>query len=154
VCLRPCSSCWSFHLLREEFLSAPIHSPLSGSPYRSFSCIIHDFIYPFQGKIVLLACLVHICEVYAHSPFSIFLLYWYSVVQLDWILHFSDHFRILKPLHFSFHRFYLFLGHFPKFMLFRHYFSSVSRVCSMVSLLTPCKSLADQAKTSLFLFKN
>jgi hypothetical protein len=22
-----CSSCWSFHLLREEFLSAPIHSP-------------------------------------------------------------------------------------------------------------------------------
>jgi hypothetical protein len=25
--LKPCSSCWSFHLLREEFLSAPIHSP-------------------------------------------------------------------------------------------------------------------------------
>jgi hypothetical protein len=24
------SSCWSFNLLREEFLSAPIHSPLSG----------------------------------------------------------------------------------------------------------------------------
>jgi hypothetical protein len=37
VCWKPCSSCWSFHLLREEFLSAPIHSPLSGSPYRSFS---------------------------------------------------------------------------------------------------------------------
>jgi hypothetical protein len=36
VCWKPCSSCWSFHLLREEFLSAPIHSPLSGSPYRSF----------------------------------------------------------------------------------------------------------------------
>jgi hypothetical protein len=26
VCWKPCSSCWSFHLLREEFLSAPIHS--------------------------------------------------------------------------------------------------------------------------------
>jgi hypothetical protein len=29
MCWRPCSSCWSFHLLREEFLSAPIHSPPS-----------------------------------------------------------------------------------------------------------------------------
>jgi hypothetical protein len=28
---------WSFHLLREEFLSAPIHYPLSGSSYWSFS---------------------------------------------------------------------------------------------------------------------
>jgi hypothetical protein len=37
VCWKPCSSCWSFHLLREEFLSAPIHSPLSDSPYRSFT---------------------------------------------------------------------------------------------------------------------
>jgi hypothetical protein len=27
VCWKPCSSCWSFDLLREEFLSAPIHSP-------------------------------------------------------------------------------------------------------------------------------
>jgi hypothetical protein len=27
VCWKPCSSCWSIHLLREEFLSAPIHSP-------------------------------------------------------------------------------------------------------------------------------
>jgi hypothetical protein len=36
VCWKPCSPCWSFHLIREEFLSAPIHSPLSGSPYRSF----------------------------------------------------------------------------------------------------------------------
>jgi hypothetical protein len=27
VCWKPCSSCWSFHLLREEFLSAPIHPP-------------------------------------------------------------------------------------------------------------------------------
>jgi hypothetical protein len=27
-------------------------------------------------------------------------------------------------------------------------------VCSMMSLLTPCYSLADHAKTSLFLFKN
>jgi hypothetical protein len=37
VCWKPCSSCRSLHLLREEFLSAPIHSPLSGSPYRSFN---------------------------------------------------------------------------------------------------------------------
>jgi hypothetical protein len=37
MCWKPCSSCSSLHLLREEFLSAPIHSPpLSGSPYRSF----------------------------------------------------------------------------------------------------------------------
>jgi hypothetical protein len=28
--IRPSSSCWSCHLLREEFLSAPILSPLSG----------------------------------------------------------------------------------------------------------------------------
>jgi hypothetical protein len=27
VCWKPCSSCWSFDLLREEFLSAPIRSP-------------------------------------------------------------------------------------------------------------------------------
>jgi hypothetical protein len=27
VCWKPCSSCWSSHLHREEFLSAPIHSP-------------------------------------------------------------------------------------------------------------------------------
>jgi hypothetical protein len=27
VCWKPCLSCWSLHLLREEFLSAPIHSP-------------------------------------------------------------------------------------------------------------------------------
>jgi hypothetical protein len=37
VCWKPCSSYLSFHLLREEFLSAPIHSPLSGSLYRSFT---------------------------------------------------------------------------------------------------------------------
>jgi hypothetical protein len=36
VCWKPRSSCWSFHLLRQEFLSAPIHTPLSGSPYWSF----------------------------------------------------------------------------------------------------------------------
>jgi hypothetical protein len=40
VCWKPCSSCRSFHLLREEFLSAPIHSPLSGSLYRSFNLAI------------------------------------------------------------------------------------------------------------------
>jgi hypothetical protein len=39
VCWKSCSSCWSLHLLREEFLSAPIHSPLSGSPYRSFRVV-------------------------------------------------------------------------------------------------------------------
>jgi hypothetical protein len=33
---KSCLSCWNPHLLQEEFLSAPIHSPLSGSPYRSF----------------------------------------------------------------------------------------------------------------------
>jgi hypothetical protein len=27
VCWQSCSSCWNFHLLREVFLSAPIHSP-------------------------------------------------------------------------------------------------------------------------------
>jgi hypothetical protein len=37
MCWKSCSSCWSFHLLPEEFLSAPIHSPLSGSPFRSFT---------------------------------------------------------------------------------------------------------------------
>jgi hypothetical protein len=43
VCWKPRSSCWSFHLLREEFLSAPIHSPLSGLPYRSFNrCFLYD----------------------------------------------------------------------------------------------------------------
>jgi hypothetical protein len=46
VCWKPCSSCWSFHLLREEFLSAPIHSPLSGSPYRSFSNCRIDRHFP------------------------------------------------------------------------------------------------------------
>jgi hypothetical protein len=41
VCWRPCSSSWSRHLLREEFLSTPIQSPLSGSPYRSFTTDIN-----------------------------------------------------------------------------------------------------------------
>jgi hypothetical protein len=27
MCWKPCSSCWSLYLLREEFLWAPIHSP-------------------------------------------------------------------------------------------------------------------------------
>jgi hypothetical protein len=27
MCWKSCSSCWSFHLILEEFLSAPIHSP-------------------------------------------------------------------------------------------------------------------------------
>jgi hypothetical protein len=34
---RPGSSCWRRHLLREEFLSALIHSPTLWSPVRSFS---------------------------------------------------------------------------------------------------------------------
>jgi hypothetical protein len=43
VCWKSCSSCWSFHLLRGEFLSAPIHAPpLSGSPYRSFTSTTAD----------------------------------------------------------------------------------------------------------------
>jgi hypothetical protein len=37
VCWKPCSSCWSLYLLWEEFLSAPIHSPLSSSSFRSFN---------------------------------------------------------------------------------------------------------------------
>jgi hypothetical protein len=36
MCWKSSSSCWSLYLLREEFLSAPIHSPLSSSPFRSF----------------------------------------------------------------------------------------------------------------------
>jgi hypothetical protein len=46
VCWKLCSSCWSLYLLREEFLSAPIQSPLPGSPCRSFN----------KGKV--LGCLV------------------------------------------------------------------------------------------------
>jgi hypothetical protein len=37
VCWKPSSSCWSLYLLREVCLSTPIHSPFSGSPYRSFT---------------------------------------------------------------------------------------------------------------------
>jgi hypothetical protein len=33
---RASSSCWTFNLVREEFLSAPIHSPLSGRLIWSF----------------------------------------------------------------------------------------------------------------------
>jgi hypothetical protein len=43
---------------------------------------------------------------------------------------------------------------FSEFLLFRGYFFICFRVCSMMSLSTPYRSLADQAKTSLFLFKN
>jgi hypothetical protein len=32
-----CSSCWSSHLLQEGFLSALIHSPLSGRRFWSFN---------------------------------------------------------------------------------------------------------------------
>jgi hypothetical protein len=52
--LEPCSSSWSPHLLRKEFLSAPIHSPLSGSLYRSFKWYqsrLRVFIDSNQSKI-------------------------------------------------------------------------------------------------------
>jgi hypothetical protein len=39
VCCKLCSSCWSLYLLREKKLSAPIHSPLSSSPFRSFTLL-------------------------------------------------------------------------------------------------------------------
>jgi hypothetical protein len=52
VIWKPYSSCWSSHLLREEFLSAPIHSPLSGSPNRSFNCYQSRF-----GSLLTLASL-------------------------------------------------------------------------------------------------
>jgi hypothetical protein len=48
VCWKPCSPCWSFYLLREEFLLAPIHSPLSGSPYRSFN----SHLLPCRGYLL------------------------------------------------------------------------------------------------------
>jgi hypothetical protein len=51
--LEAVSSCWSFHLLREEFLSAPIHSPLSGSPYRSFKV----FVGVFDGLMIRMVVL-------------------------------------------------------------------------------------------------
>jgi hypothetical protein len=37
VCWKSCSSCWSLYLLRKEFLSVPIRSPLSDSPFWSFT---------------------------------------------------------------------------------------------------------------------
>jgi hypothetical protein len=43
VIWKPCSSCWSCHLLRKEFLSAHIHSPHSGSPNRSFNLYQSQF---------------------------------------------------------------------------------------------------------------
>jgi hypothetical protein len=118
-------------------------------------CIIHDFIYPFQRKIVLLTCLVQICEAYAHSPFSIFSS---SLVQcwparldilLLWSLLRLTAFALqLQPL-------LPFLQTSSKVIcFFRIIFSSVSGVCSMMSLLTPCKSLADQTNMSLFFFRN
>jgi hypothetical protein len=42
--LKLCSSCWSLYLLREEFLSAPIHTPLFGLPFWSFSDFLLDGI--------------------------------------------------------------------------------------------------------------
>jgi hypothetical protein len=41
VCWKPCSSCWSFHLLREEFLSAPIHSP----PLWFAVSVLHEWLW-------------------------------------------------------------------------------------------------------------
>jgi hypothetical protein len=55
VCWKSCSSCRSFHLLREEFLSAPIHSPLSGSPYRSF--IKDNNLFKLAVCTLLLKCI-------------------------------------------------------------------------------------------------
>jgi hypothetical protein len=61
VCWKPRSSCWSFHLLREKFLSAPIHSPLSGSPYRSFRRPGHPTLQGVarRGLLVVLRVSVH-----------------------------------------------------------------------------------------------
>jgi hypothetical protein len=45
VCWKPCSSCRSFHLLREEFLSAPIHSPrlwFAVSVLQRFTVIVNN----------------------------------------------------------------------------------------------------------------
>jgi hypothetical protein len=66
VCWKPCSSCWSFHLLREEFLSAPIHSPplwfavsvlqAAAHPLRSsdgFDCGILELLPPTRPGALL-----------------------------------------------------------------------------------------------------
>jgi hypothetical protein len=59
VCWKPCSSCWSFHLLREECLSAPIHSPPSlvrriGPSVPNMASAIHCFrpISPRSPRLV------------------------------------------------------------------------------------------------------
>jgi hypothetical protein len=65
-------SCWSFHLLREEFLSAPIHSPLSSSPYRSFSDFLRgllqfygiELVHLALNSITIIATFIHLCEAY------------------------------------------------------------------------------------------
>jgi hypothetical protein len=71
VCWKPRSSCWSFHLLREEFLSAPIHSPppLSGSPYRSFKC--RRSCFPLRLVFVQPATRPPL-RCFAHSPSKLF----------------------------------------------------------------------------------
>jgi hypothetical protein len=54
VCWKSCSSCWSFHLLREEFLSAPIRSsPLwfAVSVLQVVSEPVRVFIESNQSKI-------------------------------------------------------------------------------------------------------
>jgi hypothetical protein len=51
MCWKLCSSCWSLYLLREEFLLAPIHSPLSGSPCQTFKWYQCWLPQVFYGKL-------------------------------------------------------------------------------------------------------
>jgi hypothetical protein len=47
MCWKPCLSCWSPHLLREEFLSAPIHPP---SLVRRIGPSPRQNQQPFRGR--------------------------------------------------------------------------------------------------------
>ena len=61
---------------------------------------------------------VQVCEVYAHSPFSIFLLDRHCVSKLGWVLDFADDLRVQQALYFCFDSGILFIGHLMRFLLF------------------------------------
>jgi hypothetical protein len=111
-------------------------------------------IHPGQRKLILRACLLEICEINTHSPFPVGL---FSIAVL------ANHSGYVTSLITPALRNLLTLFLAPSALssnIFRSFYllglmlGSTLRECSIMSLLTPHRSLADQAKTSLLLNKN
>jgi hypothetical protein len=118
------------------------------------SCCIHKGIYSWQWEFILRACFIEICKVDAHSLFSISFLHHHSISQP--LLYVTSLITLaLRSLFNSFHAPSALSSDIFRSLCFLGLKAgSTLSECSMISLLTPQRSLPDQAKTSLLLNRN